>query len=152
MFGKYNKHTLATDSKPERVYPMADTNRGNRPLSPHLTIYKPQITSILSILNRITGIAMAFPVILIVIWFLSAAISPSFFGSVDWFITSWFGLLILVASLWAFWFHFLNGLRHLAWDMIWGLDMSDVNKTGWLVFYLSIIATVLCVAFAAWAG
>jgi len=95
---------------------------------------------------------MAFPVILIVIWFLSAAIGPSFFGSVDWFITSWFGLLILVASLWAFWFHFLNGLRHLAWDMIWGLDMSDVNKTGWLVFYLSIIATVLCVAFAAWAG
>lgn len=131
---------------------MADANRGNRPLSPHLTIYKPQITSILSILNRLTGIAMAFPAIIIVLWFLAAAVGKPYFESVNWLLISWFGLTVLVASLWAFWFHFYNGLRHLAWDMIWGLDMPDVRKTGWLVFYLSIITTIACVALAAWVG
>jgi succinate dehydrogenase / fumarate reductase cytochrome b subunit len=131
---------------------MADANHDNRPLSPHLTIYRPQITSVLSILNRITGIAMAFPVILIVFWFLAAAIGAPYFEFVDGLLTSWLGLLILVASLWAFWFHLFNGLRHLAWDMILGLEMTEVHKTGWLVFGLSIFATLVSVGVAVFAG
>jgi len=131
---------------------MADANRGNRPLSPHLTIYSPQITSMLSILNRLTGIAMAIPLVLIVFWFVAAAIGLPYFAIMDWLLMSWLGLLVMGASLWAFWFHFFNGLRHLAWDMVLGLEMPQVRKSGWLVFGLSILTTILTVLFAVYLG
>lgn len=127
---------------------MADANQGNRPLSPHLQIYRPQLTSILSILNRLTGISMALATVLIAWWFLAAATGAGYFKLVDGFLTSWFGLLILVASLWAFWFHFFNGLRHLRWDAVKGLDMEAVNRSGWIAVVLSVIATVLCIVWA----
>lgn len=127
---------------------MADANQGNRPLSPHLQIYRPQLTSILSILNRLTGISMALATVLIAWWFLAAATGAGYFKLVDGFLTSWFGLLILVASLWAFWFHFFNGLRHLRWDAVKGLDMEAVNRSGWIAVVLSIVATVLSIVWA----
>ena len=127
---------------------MADANQGNRPLSPHLQIYRPQITSILSILNRITGIGMALATVLIAWWFLAAATSKAYFEVVDGFLTSWLGLLILTASLWAFWFHFFNGLRHLRWDAVKGMGMKSVRRSGWIATGSSIIATVLCIIWA----
>ncbi|MCF6315453.1 MAG: succinate dehydrogenase, cytochrome b556 subunit [Marinosulfonomonas sp.] len=126
----------------------ADANQGNRPLSPHLQIYRPQITSVLSILNRITGIGMALAMVLITWWFLAAATNPGYFDVADGFLTSWFGMLILVASLWAFWFHFFNGLRHLRWDAVKGMGMKTVRRSGWIALVLSVVATVLCVIWA----
>jgi len=95
---------------------MADVNRGDRPLSPHLTIYRPQITSISSILTRITGNALLLGALLMVWWFLAAAAGPDYFATVDGIVTSWVGDLIMFGSLWAIWYHTLAGVRHLIWD------------------------------------
>ena len=127
---------------------MADANQGNRPLSPHLQIYRPQITSVLSILNRITGIGMSLATVLIAWWFLAAATGAAYFDVVNGFLTSWFGILILVGSLWAFWFHFFNGLRHLRWDVAKGMGMKTVRRSGQIVTGLSIVATILCIILA----
>lgn len=126
---------------------MVDVPQGNRPTSPHLQIYRPQITSILSILNRITGIAMSLALLLIVWWFLAGATSPAYFAYVDGWLTSWLGLLVLVGSLWAFWFHFFNGLRHLRWDAGLGMGKGEVARSGKIAVVLSFIATALCIIY-----
>lgn len=131
---------------------MADAEQGNRPLSPHLTIYRWQITMFMSILNRITGIAMIPATILIVWWFLAAATGTAHFEFVDWLLTSWFGLLLLFGSLWAFWIHLFNGLRHLAWDATLWLEIPQVQKSGWAAIILSALVTVLCIIVIATMG
>ncbi|MDP5344803.1 MAG: succinate dehydrogenase, cytochrome b556 subunit [Paracoccaceae bacterium] len=109
---------------------MADVNRGKRPLSPHLQIYRPQITSILSILHRVTGVGLTLGMVLVVWWFVAAALSPGYFALVDGLLTSWFGVLVLATSVWALWYHALNGVRHLFWDAGWGFDLAVVTKSG----------------------
>ena len=122
---------------------MADVNRGNRPLSPHLTIYRPQWTSVISILHRVTGVGLALGAMLVVWWFLAAATGPEAFASADGFLTSWFGHLILLGSTWALCFHFLNGIRHLWWDTGRGFDLEQVELSGKIVAGGSVVLTVL---------
>jgi len=124
---------------------MADVNRGNRPLSPHLTIYRPQLTSMTSILTRITGNAMLVAALLIVWWFLAAATSPGYFDFVNGFITSWFGDLIMFLSVWGLWYHTLAGCRHLVWDNGYALDIPTAEKLGWAVIAGSVVLTLLTV-------
>ncbi len=124
---------------------MADVNRGNRPLSPHLSIYRPQLTSITSILTRITGNALLLAALLIVWWFLAAATSPEYFAVADGLITSWFGDLVMLLSLWALWYHTLAGVRHLIWDNAIGLEIETAEKLGWAVIIGSWVLTVLTV-------
>ncbi len=125
---------------------MADVNRGNRPLSPHLSIYRPQLTSMTSILTRITGNALLISALLVVWWFLAAATSPAYFALVDGFLTSWPGSVIMVLSLWGFWYHTLAGVRHLIWDNAVGLDIETAEKLGWAVIGGSVLLTVITVA------
>lgn len=122
---------------------MADANRGNRPLSPHLQIYRIQITSTLSILHRLTGVGMALTAVLIVWWFVAAASSPGSFALVDGILTSWLGLAVMTASLWALWYHLLNGIRHLVWDTGRGFDLTRVTQSGWAVVAGSVGLTIL---------
>ena len=122
---------------------MADVNRGNRPLSPHLQIYRPQMTSISSIFTRITGNALLVSALLVVWWFLAAATSPEAFARADGVITSWFGVIVMTLSLWALWYHSLAGLRHLIWDTGRGLDIETAEKMGWAIFGGSAVLTVL---------
>jgi len=122
---------------------MADVNRGNRPLSPHLTIYRPQLTSMTSILTRITGNALLVGALLVVWWFLAAATSPAYFAVADGVITSWFGDLVMTLSLWGLWYHSLAGLRHLYWDSGRGLELETAEKLGVLIIVLSVVFTVL---------
>ena len=124
---------------------MANVDRGNRPLSPHLTIYKPQLTSITSILIRITGNALIVSVFLIVCWLFSAATSPQYFTVIDSFMTSWLGTLVLTASLWAVWYHLLGGVRHLIWDRAIGLDLKTAEYLGWLVVFGSFLLTIITI-------
>ena len=124
---------------------MADVNRGNRPLSPHLTIYRPQMTTISSIFVRITGNALLVGGLLVVWWFLAAATSPEYFALADAVITSWFGDLVIFLSVWALWFHSLGGLRHLIWDTGRALDVETSEKMGWGMFGGSVILTILTV-------
>lgn len=109
---------------------MADMKQPNRPLSPHLTIYRPQITSVLSILNRITGIGLGVGAVLIVWWFIAAATGPGSFAFIDGLLTSWLGGLVMIGMAAALWFHFCNGVRHLTWDGGYGLEIDMVQKTG----------------------
>ena len=125
---------------------MANADRGNRPLSPHLTIYRPQLTSITSILIRITGNALILSTLLIVWWLFSAATSVQYFQVADGIMNSWFGKLVLVASLWAVWYHLLGGVRHLIWDRAIGLDLKTAEYLGWSVIVGSVLLTIGTIA------
>lgn len=122
---------------------MADVNQGERPLSPHLSIYRPQMTSISSILTRITGNALIVAVLLIVWWLLAAAVGPDYFDTANAVLTSWFGDLVLTLSLWAIWYHYLAGLRHLLWDTGRGLEIKTAEMLGWVCVIGSVVLTIL---------
>lgn len=124
---------------------MADVNRGNRPLSPHLTIYKPQITSISSIFVRITGNGLIVAFLMLVWWLLAAATGPEAFARADGFVTSWFGDLVMTLSVLALWYHALGGLRHLYWDSGRGLDVETGEKLGIACGVGAVVLTVLTI-------
>ncbi|MEI4232582.1 succinate dehydrogenase, cytochrome b556 subunit [Roseovarius sp. D22-M7] len=123
-----------------RIHPVEPVER---PLSPHLQIYRPQVTSISSILTRITGNALIVASLLIVWWLLAAATSEEYFRTADAVLTSWFGDLVLILSLWAVWYHYLAGLRHLVWDAGKGLDLPTAEMMGWGCIIGSVVLTVI---------
>jgi succinate dehydrogenase / fumarate reductase cytochrome b subunit len=122
---------------------MADVNRGNRPLSPHLTIYRPQLNSITSILVRITGNAMLISAILVVWWMMAAASGPEYYATIDGIVTSFFGDLVMTLSVLGLWYHALGGVRHLIWDTGRGLDVETSDKMGWGMLIGSVALTFL---------
>lgn len=122
---------------------MAKTKLVERPLSPHLQIYRPQLTSITSILTRITGNALIVAALLIVWWLLAASTSEAYFTVADAVVTSWFGKLVLTLSLWAMWYHYLAGLRHFYFDAGKGLDIATAEKLGWGCIGGSVLLTLL---------
>ncbi|WP_372603011.1 succinate dehydrogenase, cytochrome b556 subunit [Actibacterium sp.] len=125
---------------------MADVNRGNRPLSPHLQIYRPQLTSITSILTRITGVSLLAGALLVVWWFLAASTGEGYFDLADGLMTSLLGDIVMVLSLWALWYHTLAGLRHLIWDSGRCLEINAATRLGWIVIIGSVVLTLFTVA------
>ena len=124
---------------------MADVNRGNRPLSPHLTVYRMPLTAITSILTRITGNALLVSALLVVWWLLAAATSPEAFATADAFLTGIFGKLVLLLSLLGLWYHTLAGLRHLIWANAVMLDVATAERLSWGVIGGSVLLTLLTV-------
>lgn len=122
---------------------MADGKPVERPLSPHISIYRPQLTSISSILTRITGNALIVTSVLIVWWLLAAATSAEYFALANGVLTSWFGDLIMTLSLWGVWYHYLAGLRHLYFDAGKGLDIPTAEMLGWVCIGGSVVLTIL---------
>ena len=122
---------------------MADVNRGNRPLSPHMTIYRPQITSVLSIAHRMTGIAQVLGALMVVWWLLAAATDPGYFADIDALWTSWLGHLVWLGVTLAFSYHLLNGIRHLVWDTGYGMDVPSVERSGVAVLVGTVVLTVV---------
>ena len=114
-----------------------------RPLSPHLTIYKPQITSISSILTRITGAAIIVVAVIIVVWFwvLSSG-DQTMYKCLHDYIHSLIGRLVFILSLWGIWYHFLAGLRHLYWDTGKGLELNTAQRLGWLIIFGSFVLAI----------
>lgn len=125
---------------------------GNRPLSPHLMVYRPQITSMLSIIHRMTGVGLVVGSLVFVYWLTSAAYGPEVFGSTQAFLGSWFGILLLMGWSFALFYHLCNGIRHLAWDIGYGYDMSQVTASGIAVVVVSAALTGLTWAAAFWMG
>jgi len=113
-----------------------------RPLSPHLQVYRWQLTSVMSILHRATGVALGLGTILLVWWLVAAAQGPEAYAGVQRFLGSWIGLLLLFGWSVALYYHLFNGLRHLWWDTGRGLDLPTVYTGGWTV----LIATALLTA------
>ena len=121
---------------------MADVNRGNRPLSPHIEIYRPQWTSISSIMVRITGIGCLLASVLVVAWLLAAASSEAAFAVVDGLLRGFFGTLILTAATWGIFYHMLGRLRHVLWDFgyLVRVDVSEDMAKG--MFFLATLLTI----------
>lgn len=129
---------------------MAETSgsskRVDRPLSPHIQIYDMmQIHTVASILTRITGHALMAGVVLGVWWLAAASVSDSAFAVANAVVTSWFGKLVFLGSLWAIWYHYLAGLRHLYFDAGHGLDIATSQKLGWVCVIGSVVLTVLTI-------
>ena len=126
---------------------MADVNRGNRPLSPFMIgpYYRPQLTSITSILTRLTGAALIVQAVLIVWWLLALSYGPEYFATVDFIVTSWLGDLILLLSTWALWYHTLAGLRHLIWDTGRCLEIGAAERLGKIVIGGSVVLTLITI-------
>ncbi len=121
----------------------SDGRMVRRPLSPHLQVYRPQITSILSILHRATGIALSVGTLLLVWWLVAAASGDAAYAAVSGFLRSPVGLLVLLGWTASLWYHFCNGLRHLAWDAGWGFELPQVHRTGYAVVIAACVLTIL---------
>lgn len=115
----------------------------NRPLSPHLQVYRWQITMALSILHRMTGVGLGLGMLLLTWWIVAAASGPEYFDLVHAVMTSWIGRLILLGFTWALCYHLLNGIRHLFWDAGYGFEIESMQKSGMTVVGLSVVLTVL---------
>ena len=115
----------------------------NRPISPHLQVYRPQLTSVLSILHRITGVALAVGTILLVYWLIAAAAGPEAFATASAFIGSWLGRILLFGWTFALYFHLTNGIRHLFWDAGFGFELKTVYASGWTVVALAAVLTLV---------
>ena len=115
----------------------------NRPISPHLQVYRPQLTSVLSILHRITGVALAVGTILLVYWLIAAASGPEAFAGAEALIGSWLGRILLFGWTFALYFHLTNGIRHLFWDAGFGFELKTVYASGWTVVALAAILTLI---------
>lgn len=115
----------------------------NRPLSPHLQVYKPQWTSGLSIFHRITGVALAVGTVLLVVWLWAASAGPDTFTAMQGFMGSWIGMLLLFGWSAALFYHLCNGIRHLLWDAGYGLELSAAYRSGLATLAATGVLTVL---------
>jgi succinate dehydrogenase cytochrome b subunit len=122
---------------------MANEKSAARPLSPHLQIYRPMLTMMMSIMHRITGIGLYLGIILLVWWLTAASISDSYFDFVQGFFGHWFGRLVLFGLSWALMHHALGGLRHLLWDTGRGYDLKVVEWLARANLAGSIVLTLL---------
>lgn len=114
-----------------------------RPLSPHLSVWRPTITYVMSIVHRITGGALYFGMILLAWWLLAAATGPEAFAVANGFLGSWFGLLVLLGFTWAFLHHLLGGIRHLVWDTGAGYSKPARDGLAWATIIGSLALTVI---------
>jgi len=122
--------------------------KSQRPLSPHLQIYRPQLTSVLSITHRITGVALVIGTLVLVYWLLAAASGPEAYASAQALLGSWLGRVVMLGFSYALFFHLCNGIRHLFWDVGLGFELKTAYASGNAVIAVSIALTVIAWALA----
>ncbi len=118
-------------------------SQAQRPLSPHLQIYRPQLTSVLSICHRGTGLALSVGTLFLLWWLLAAASGPDDFALAQSFWYSWIGRLMLFGWTFSLFYHLCNGIRHLCWDAGWGFDLTTTYRSGWIMLSASVALTVI---------
>lgn len=121
----------------------AQSARVARPLSPHLQVYAPQLTSLTSISFRLSGIVLAAGVFMLVWWVLAAASGPEAFAVVQGFLGSWLGLVMLFGWSLALFWHLANGIRHLFWDAGYGYELATAYRSGWAAVAVTVILTAV---------
>lgn len=119
---------------------MASTH--SRPRSPDVQIYKPQLTSVLSIVHRGTGVALSAGSLFFVAWLVTVAHGGDAYVALDHFLRSWIGIVLLAGWTFALFYHLCNGIRHLAWDMDFGFDLRNIYLSGWTVVAASVVLTM----------
>ncbi len=112
-----------------------------RPLSPHLQVYRPMINMVMSIFHRITGAALYFGTVLLAWWLVAAASGPDYFNFVNGLFGSILGRVVLIGYTWALLHHMFGGMRHLVWDTGRGFDLKTVDLMCWLSIVGSLAAT-----------
>lgn len=122
---------------------MGDIPRGNRPLSPHLSVYRLPPAAITSIMTRATGQALVAGLLLVVWWLVAAAASPAAFARADWVLRSWLGMLVLLGATWALWYHFLAGIRHFFYDAGHLLSIHEARQASFAIVIGSVVLTLL---------
>ncbi len=115
----------------------------NRPLSPHLQVYRPQMTSVLSIVHRLTGVALTAGSLLFVYWLVAAATGAEAYETARDLIGSWFGRLLLFGWTVALFYHLCNGIRHLFWDAGLGYELSTAQRSGLVVLAGTVVLTLV---------
>ncbi len=125
--------------------------RGTRPLSPHLQVYRWQLTSVLSITHRATGMALAAGLVWLVVWICAAASDAQTYAWVAWFNGSIVGRVLLFGWTACLFYHLFNGIRHLFWDAGYGLELKETYASGWTVVAASAVCTVASWLIAGWA-
>ncbi len=123
-----------------------------RPLSPHLQVYRPQITTVMSILHRISGIILCFGAFGLAWWLLAAAQGGEAYAQAAGAMASLPGKLALFGFSLALMYHLLNGVRHLLWDTGWGFEIPHVYRSGYAVVGLTIVFTTAIWLFASRGG
>ena len=113
-------------------------NKNNKPLSPHLTIYKPQITSVMSITHRATGVFQSLGTLFILTYFFSVVLNEDFYKIFEYFIESYVGKTFLFFYLLSLCYHLCNGIRHLLWDLGFGFEIKNVYYSGYLTIFIAI--------------
>jgi succinate dehydrogenase / fumarate reductase, cytochrome b subunit len=113
-----------------------------RPQSPNIQIYRPQLTSVLSIANRITGVLLSMAAIGLVAWLIAIAAGPLSYAAAQGVFASVVGQIFLLGVTFAFFLHFCGGIRHLAWDLGYGFELRVIYASGWIVVAISIVLTV----------
>jgi succinate dehydrogenase / fumarate reductase cytochrome b subunit len=113
-----------------------------RPLSPHLQVYKPQLTSVLSIIHRGTGVFLSLGALVLTYWLVSLAVSEDLFNSFHLHTTFWYGKLFLIGFVFSLYYHLANGIRHLFWDIGLGLEISTTYKSGYFTIFISVALTL----------
>ncbi len=121
-----------------------------RPLSPHLQIYRPNLTMAMSILHRITGAVLYFATFVGVWWLMGLASGPKYFAYVDAMFRSWPGLIILFAVSYQLFHHAFGGIRHLVWDAGRGFSVRSAERMGLISLVLAIVTTLLVWTLGAW--
>ena len=114
-----------------------------RPRSPDVQIYRPQLTSVLSITHRATGVWLGLGSILLVVWLLVVATDGSAYAMFDDFFSTWIGAILLFSWTFALYFHLCNGIRHLVWYLDYGFELRTIYLSGWLVVAASVVLTLL---------
>jgi succinate dehydrogenase / fumarate reductase, cytochrome b subunit len=117
-------------------------NKSGRPLSPHLTIYRWPMTMVVSILHRVTGMALSLGLILLVGWAVAIADGAAAYDRFAGFLQSGLGRFLLAAFSFAFFFHLVNGVRHLFWDAGFGFEIPQANASGWAVIVSTVVLTL----------
>lgn len=113
-----------------------------RPLSPHLQVYKPQLTSVLSITHRGTGVFLSLGALVLTYWLVSLAVSEELFNSFHLHTSFWYGKLFLIGFVFSLYYHLANGIRHLFWDIGLGLEISTTYKSGYFTIFISVVLTL----------
>jgi succinate dehydrogenase / fumarate reductase cytochrome b subunit len=123
---------------------MSVANRpSNRPLSPHLQVYRPQLTTVLSIMHRATGMALSVGALYLATWVMYAASNPRSYALFQSFNGSIVGRIVLGGWLFSAFYHLFAGIRHLFWDAGYGFELKDAYRSGWIVVIASLVATAV---------
>ena len=119
-----------------------------RPRAPDVQIYRPQLTSVLSFAHRITGIWLGLGGVALVAWLIVVAADGTAYMTLDRFLSSWIGTVLLFSWTLVLFYHLCNGIRHLAWDLDYGFELRSIYLSGWCVIATSVVLTGLTWAIA----